>query len=81
MKIPEALIMLTRPGCHLCEQAAVLLDRVGISWRPVDIEDDAILEETYGLRVPVLKRPDSGRELDYPFDEARIREFAGDQPT
>jgi len=79
MKTSEPLIMYTRCGCHLCEQAASLLDRVEISWQPVDIDDDANLEVTYGLRVPVLRRPDSGRELDYPFDEARIREFAGDQ--
>lgn len=81
MKISKPLVMYTRTGCHLCEQAAGLLDRVGISWRPVDVDDDVELEETYGLRVPVLKRRDSGRELDYPFDEAAIRKFAGDPPT
>jgi len=74
MKISEPLIMYTRNGCHLCDQAAALLDRSGIVWRPVDIDHDARLEEHYGLRVPVLRRPDSGRELDYPFDEAGVQE-------
>jgi hypothetical protein len=75
MKISEPLILYTRAGCHLCELAATLLDRAGISWRPVDIDGDANLTEDYGLRVPVLRRPDSGHELDYPFDEARVADF------
>jgi len=78
MKISESLLMYTRNGCHLCDQAAALLDRAGIAWRPVDIDRDARLEECYGLRVPVLRRPDSGRELDYPFDEAGVQEFLSD---
>jgi len=81
MKISGPLIMYTRSNCHLCDQAAGLLDRIGIPWRPVDIDDDVQLEERYGLRVPVLRRPDSGQELDYPFDEGGIREFASEQPN
>lgn len=79
MKMSAPLIMYTRTGCHLCEQAAVLLIRAGISWRPVDIDDDAELEDRYGLRVPVLRRPDNGQELDYPFDVARVREFISER--
>jgi len=78
MKISGPLIMYTRNGCHLCDQAAALLDRAGIVWRPVDIDDDAKLGKEYGLRIPVLRRPNSGSELDYPFDEAGVQEFLRD---
>ena len=75
MKISGSLILYTRSGCHLCEQAADLLQRAGVSWRPVDIDDDPRLAETYGLRVPVLLDPVNRQELDYPFDEARVADF------
>jgi hypothetical protein len=42
----------------------------------VDIDDDAALVARYGLRIPVLRRPDSGDELFYPFDEERLMRFA-----
>jgi len=79
MKISEPLILYTRAGCHLCDQAAALLNRAGISWQPVSIDDDPRLEKKYGMRVPVLRGSDNGRELDYPFDEAAIRAFVSDQ--
>ena len=78
MTISEPLILYTRAECHLCDQAIRMLDRAGIQWRPVDIDEDARLEECYGLRIPVLRRPDSGFELDYPFDESGVQEFVRD---
>ena len=73
--IPEPLILYTRAGCHLCDQAITMLDRAGIHWRPVDIEGQPGLAARYGLSVPVLRQPDSGRELNYPFDETALRRF------
>jgi len=80
MKTGEPLIMYTRAGCHLCEEAAALLDRAGIAWRPADIDADPALEERYGLRIPVLRRSGRGDELDFPFDEQTAAAFAGKQP-
>ena len=77
MKIPEPMILYSRAECHLCDQVVRLLDRAGVHWRPVDIDGDAELLEKYGLRIPVLKRPDTGDELYYPFDEASLRRFTG----
>ena len=76
METGEPLILYTRSDCHLCEQAAAMLERAGIGWRPVDIDADPELEERYGLRIPVLRRSGSGEELDYPFDDSRIEAFA-----
>ena len=72
----EPLILYSRPECHLCDQVVLMLDRIGIRWRPVDIDDDPELTRKYGVRVPVLARPDSGRELFFPFSEEELRRFA-----
>ena len=76
MKIPEPMILYSRAECHLCDQVVTLLDRAGVRWRPVDIDGDAGLLKKYGLRIPVLRRPDTGEELYYPFDEADLLRFA-----
>jgi len=61
--------------CHLCEQAEAVLQAVGVEAEHIDIaEDDALLEK-YGVRIPVVKREDTGAELGWPFDEAAVREF------
>lgn len=63
------LTLYTREGCHLCERAAELVEQVAptVRLRPVDIEGDAELEARYGLRIPVLARPDTGAELGWPI--------------
>ncbi len=45
---------LERPGCHLCEDAWVLLTELGVTAERVDIDDDDALVRDYGLRIPVL---------------------------
>jgi hypothetical protein len=77
MTLSEPLVLYERAGCHLCHQVHRMLDRAGIRWRPVDIDGDQALEDKYGLRIPVLLRPDSGCELFFPFDERALRCFAG----
>jgi glutaredoxin len=69
------LTLLTRPGCHLCEVAAEVLDRVaarsGETWTEVDISSDPALEDEYGLRIPVVLL--DGKEHGYwQVDEARL---------
>jgi hypothetical protein len=79
--IPEPLILYSRADCHLCDQVSGLLDAAGIRWRPVDIDGDAALLARYGLRIPVLRRPDTGQELFFPFDEGALVKFArGEKP-
>jgi len=45
-----------REGCHLCEEAAALLDEmVGPNgWEPVEIDTDDDLLARYAHRIPVL---------------------------
>ena len=52
--------MLTRSGCHLCDQMAAVLDSVmpvlGADWNPVDVDSDPELRDRFGDVVPVLLR-------------------------
>jgi hypothetical protein len=75
MTVNEPLILYSRADCHLCDQVVLMMDQAGVSWRPVDIDGDPELARIYGLRVPVLKHPASGRELFYPFGEDQMLKF------
>lgn len=49
-------ILYVRHGCHLCEDAAVVLDEVlgADGWEAVDVETDDDLLARYAHRIPVL---------------------------
>lgn len=50
--------LLTRSGCHLCEDARTVVAGVagglGLAWHEVDIEADAGLTARYGEEIPVV---------------------------
>ena len=71
----DPLILYTRSGCHLCDQVAAMLGVIQVEYTALDIEKDDVLEQRYGLRIPVLYLPKSGQELFFPFDEQRLRKF------
>ncbi len=65
-------------GCHLCEVAEALLMPFvehGLLVELVDIAEDEILFERYGLLIPVLRRNDTGAELGWPFDAEQVVAF------
>lgn len=75
--LPECQLFGTL-GCHLCEVAeGVLMPFVerGLLVELVDIADREEWVETYGLRIPVLRRCDTGRELGWPFDACQVASF------
>ena len=55
---PHEVTLYTRLGCHLCEEAktaiAPLLREFAAVLREVNIEKDEVLEERYGLEIPVI---------------------------
>ena len=53
--MPRAMLYV-REGCHLCEEASVLLDEMlGIDgWDGIDIASDDDLLVRYAHRIPVL---------------------------
>ena len=68
-------------GCHLCEIAeASLMPLVdhGLLVELVDIIDDPVTCERLALRIPVLRRADTGAELDWPFDTDQVVAFLAD---
>jgi glutaredoxin len=49
----------TKPGCHLCDEMKVVVQRVlrgrdQISLEEIDVSNDPALVERYGLEIPVL---------------------------
>ncbi len=73
-----SLILYSTVGCHLCEQAQGLVyATLGRTVPEVDIADDDGLLERYGVRIPVLKRTDTGDEIGWPFQAREIRLLAG----
>lgn len=48
--------LLTRRGCHLCQEAEAALTRAGVEFEAVDVDADAELFRLYDFRVPVLLR-------------------------
>jgi glutaredoxin len=51
------VLLLTRPGCHLCEQARAVIERVsaelGVGWAERDINASAADLAAYSDMVPV----------------------------
>jgi hypothetical protein len=80
MSSPE-LELYSTSACHLCELAEALLIAVvpeaAVAWQcyVVDIADDDDLLERYGTRIPVVRRCDSGAELQWPFNAAQLAAF------
>jgi len=54
-------VLITRKGCHLCEEAEALLAAQGIACTFQDVDADENLKKLYTFRVPVLLR--EGRVL------------------
>jgi glutaredoxin len=48
----------SRPGCHLCDEAKDVIDRVrerhAFAVRIINIEEDPELESAYGTEIPVV---------------------------
>jgi len=55
---PLRVVMYTRQGCHLCEEAWRLLEelrgRYALELEAVDVDGDAELVRLHGERVPVI---------------------------
>jgi glutaredoxin len=73
---PVRITLLTRAGCHLCDEARTAVARVataaGVGWRELDVDADPRRAETYGDRVPVILL--DGREHGYwRVEEDRLR--------
>jgi predicted thioredoxin/glutaredoxin len=48
------IVLVTRQGCHLCDQALALLRDLGIDPKLADVDADDELFRLYDWRVPVV---------------------------
>jgi glutaredoxin len=75
MQTERTIVLYSKPGCHLCEDARALLAR--LEWRyphsvqEIDIRSDPETFRRYDIRIPVMV-VDGGPEIDAPLTEARI---------
>ena len=70
------ITLYTKPGCHLCDEARAVIERVsaevGTSYDEVDITTSTELMTAYGEQIPVTLV--DGRQHDFwRVDEARLR--------
>jgi glutaredoxin len=66
------VVIYERPGCHLCDDARAILDRVGEPYRSVDIESDDELFKRYLERIPVVA-VDGEDAFEFFVDESALR--------
>jgi len=48
------VIVYSRPGCHLCEEAKAVIGSVGVSLEEINIESDPELLRKYKYDIPVV---------------------------
>ena len=72
----RTVTLYSRPGCHLCDDARAVIERVaddlGVGWEERSIDDDPELQRAYGEQIPVTFV--DGRRHDFwRVDEGRLR--------
>jgi hypothetical protein len=72
------LIVYSRPGCHLCEEAIEIVEPLcratGVALSIRNVDDETEWRERYGTRIPVFCSP--LEELSgWPPDLSRIRQW------
>jgi Glutaredoxin-like domain (DUF836) len=70
------VLLLGKPGCHLCDEARVVVERVcdelGIGWSERSILDDPDLTRRYAEQIPVTL-VDGKQHAVWRVDEDRLR--------
>jgi glutaredoxin len=69
--------LLSKPGCHLCDEARVVIERVtgelGISWEELDITTDDGLYRRWWEQIPVTLI-DGEQHDHWTVSEERLRQ-------
>lgn len=70
------ITLLGKPGCHLCDDARVVIERVaadlGVGWVEVDITGDIELQAKWAEQIPVTL-VDGVQHDFWRVDESRLR--------
>lgn len=77
IKMTIQLHLYSTSHCHLCEQAENLLQSMAklydTQWAIIEIAEDTELLARYEIKIPVLKRLDTGAEISWPFNNQDIQ--------
>jgi glutaredoxin len=77
MNSPVQIEIYSRPGCHLCDDAKEIIERVQsrfpFSLRVINIENDPALEKTYGEQIPVVFI-NGNKAFKYHVDEIELEQ-------
>jgi hypothetical protein len=78
------ITLIGKPGCHLCDDARAVVERVaadtGAGWQELSILEDDGLREQYAELIPVVLV--DGEQHDfYRVDEARLRAALQGRPS
>jgi glutaredoxin len=69
------VVLYSRPGCHLCDDARTVLfevrARTPFDFREIDIESSDSLLQEYGLRIPVVV-VDGSEAFEYAVDPGEL---------
>lgn len=75
-EVPARVRLLTRAGCHLCDEARTVVARVsaevGVGWEEADVDSDPALQARYTDEVPVTF-VDGVQHDFWRVDERRLR--------
>jgi glutaredoxin len=67
----------SRPGCHLCDEAKEIIERVrrrvAFDLRIIDVESDPALEKAYGEQIPVVMI-NGQKAFKYHVDEVQFEQ-------
>lgn len=74
--VPPRITLISKPGCHLCDEVRDVIARVardvGVEWAERSIVDDPDLIAEYWAQIPVTMV--DGKQHDYwRVDESRLR--------
>jgi glutaredoxin len=83
--VVSEVVLYSRPGCHLCDDARAVLERLRgelpFTLTELDIERDPKLHHAYLERIPVVAI-DGEEVFDFFVDEAELRrrlDYSGDR--
>ena len=70
------IVLYGRSGCHLCDDARAILERIGEPFTEKDITEDDALHAAYLERIPVVA-VDGEEHFDHFVDEIALRALLG----
>ena len=74
------LLLLGTSGCHLCEQAELIINgclsnHFEFTIETIDIAEQEKWQEQYALSIPVLYHPETKKDLGWPFNQWQVKAF------